>query len=160
MDPGIFGEGLASAMSQWLWSTKTPTTTATPNTTFASFPTACGTGGICGIGDATVYPPKDWHFRTHNLKVPSFGESLKIPVYWHCAVVCREFEIIQSSPVCGHCVVVCEDFEFLKFTCMWALCCGTSSLCPSIGGIDFLKKVLIGISPLYWRDYFLGSKSL
>ena len=62
MDPGIFGEGLASAMSQWLWSTKTPTTTATPNTTFASFPTACGTGGICGIGDATVYLPQGLAF--------------------------------------------------------------------------------------------------
>ena len=60
-------------------------------------------------------PPKDWRFRTHNLKVPSFGESLKIPVCGHCAVVCRDFEIIQSSPVCGPCVVVCEDFEFSEF---------------------------------------------
>ena len=95
-----------------------------------------------------------------------------------CAVVCEDSESskfpcalgfvlwrvrtlsFQSSPRCGLCVVVCEDFEFLKFTCMWALCCGTSRLCPSIGEIDFPKKVLIGISPLYWRDCFLGSKSL
>ena len=34
----------------------------------------------------TVYPPKDWRFRTHNLKVPSFGESLKIPVCGHCVI--------------------------------------------------------------------------
>ena len=63
----------------------------------------------------SVENPKDWRFRTHNLKVPSFGESLKIPVCGHCAVVCRDFEIIQSSPVCGPCVVVCEDFEFSEF---------------------------------------------
>ena len=63
---------------------------------------------------STVYPPKDWRFRTHNLKVPSFGESLKIPVCRHCAVVCRDFEYLQSSFVCDPCVVVCGDFEFFK----------------------------------------------
>ena len=64
----------------------------------------------------------------------------------------------QSSPRCGLCVVVCEDFEFLKFTCMWALCCGTSRLCPSkkspyrnfpsvLERLFFGVKISIGIFP-------------
>ena len=57
------------------------------------------------------------------------------PVLW-----CVRTLSFQSSPSCGLHAVVCEDFEFLKFTCMWALCCGTSRLCPSIGEIDFPKK--------------------
>ena len=90
-----------------------------------------------------------WCVRTLSFKIPMCVD----PVLWRLRTLS-----FQSSPRCGLCVVMCEDSGFLKFTCMWALCCGTSRLCPSIGEIDFPKKVLIGISPLYWRDCFLGSK--
>ena len=142
-------------------------------------------------------PPKDWRFRTHNLKVPSFGESLKIPVCGHCAVVCGDFEIFhkvplcvvpvlwcvrtwsfqsspscvgsvlwrvktlsfQSSPRCGLCVVVCEDFEVQSLYVCGPCVVVLPGFVPVLERLIF-QKVLIEISPLYWRDCFLGSKSL
>ena len=102
--------------------------------------------------------------------------SFLTPVCRPCAVVCEDSESskfpcalgsvlwrvrtlsFQSSPRCGLCVVVCEDFEVLKFICMWALCCGTSRLCPSIGEIDFPKQSPYRDIPSVLERLYFGVK--
>ena len=92
MDPGIFGAGLASAMALV---DHDPTTTATRARTLLFFQQPSVLEVVLASEKLQYNPPKDWRFRTHNLKVPPFGQSLKNP----CVVVCRDFEIFKVPSV-------------------------------------------------------------
>ena len=80
----------------------------------------------------TVNPTKDWRFRTHNLKVPSFGQSLKKTCVW---ALC-----------CG----VLRLWNFSKFPFVWALCCGVWGL--------WIFRVPLGVGSVLWCVKTLGFK--
>ena len=80
MDPGIFGPGW---LWQWLWSTTTrplPRPRARP----LFSPTAFGTRGSFGIGEATLYPQRT---------------DVLVPIIWSYSTVIRP--VLKKSLCCG-----------------------------------------------------------